>query len=110
MAKVYSSTVVVWKPGGLEKVTHMKALAFLHVAGGQLTAEAKIRCPVDLGRLRSSITYQVDSEKLSMRYGSNVEYAWYQENGTSRGVPARRYLRGALEAKKEGLMKLWKFT
>jgi len=108
MARVGGNVVVVWKPQGLQK--HMKAtgIAFLHIALAKLTAEAKMRCPVDTGRLRSSITYEVDSQRMTGRYGTNVEYAMAQEEGTSRGVTGKHYLRGALEAKKAELERLWK--
>lgn len=53
-----------------------------------LTAEgyAKRKCPVDTGRLRNSITHQVDAGERSgkVRIGTNVEYAEYVELGTYR--------------------------
>ena len=57
--------------------------------------------PVDTGRLRSSITPSVTTTKDSIRgiVGSNVEYAPYQEFGTRRGVPARRYLGTAFQGR-----------
>ena len=55
---------------------------------------AKLKCPVDTGRLRNSITHatQDDVEYI----GTNVEYAAYVEFGTSR-MRARPYLRPACE-------------
>lgn len=49
-----------------------------------LTAEgyAKKKCPVDTGRLRASITHEVDGETALI--GTNVEYAYFVEVGTSR--------------------------
>ena len=90
---------------------------------------AKKRVPVDTGRLRRSITYEVDAAGIPLwaKVGSNVEYAPYQEFGTSahfpppaametwarrhglpngfvaaraiaaHGVPEKRYMRGGLE-------------
>ena len=49
-----------------------------------LTAEgyAKAKAPVDTGRLRNSITHEVDGNDVYI--GSNVEYAPYVELGTSK--------------------------
>lgn len=60
---------------------------------------AKHLCPVDTGRLRSSITHQMNSDSagLYVDIGTNVEYAIYQELGTRR-MPAHPYLRPALNA------------
>lgn len=53
-----------------------------------LTAEgyAKRKCPVDTGRLRNSITHQVEAGERSGKVyiGTNVEYAGYVELGTFR--------------------------
>ncbi len=61
-----------------------------------MTAEthAKELCPVDTGRLRNSITHEVDDHAAII--GTNVEYAAYVELGTSR-MSARPYLRTAVE-------------
>jgi len=60
---------------------------------------AKELAPVDTGRLRSSITYEVgeDSRGLVARIGTNVTYAIYLEYGTRRMSP-RSFLRPALDA------------
>ena len=65
----------------------------------QVERRAKALAPVDTGRLRSSITWELgrDEQGLVARIGSNVEYAAYQEFGT-RTVPASPYLRPALDA------------
>lgn len=47
------------------------------------------------GRLRNSLTYQVDENDLAVFIGSNVEYAIYIELGSSRMRP-RPYLRPAI--------------
>jgi len=61
---------------------------------------AKQRAPVDINRLRSSITHAVDTAPVPLwgKVGTRVFYAPYQEFGTSRGVRPKKYLRGALEA------------
>jgi HK97 gp10 family phage protein len=61
--------------------------------------EAKHLCPVDTGRLRSSIMNQLatDERGLLALIGTNVDYAIYQELGT-RFMPAQPFLRPALRA------------
>lgn len=63
-----------------------------------LSAErfAKRACPVDTGRLRNSITHALNMDEEAVYIGTNVEYAPYVENGTSRreGV---HFLRGAAQ-------------
>lgn len=58
---------------------------------------AKRLCPVDTGRLRSSVTHALeqDSQGISAVVGTNVEYAVFVELGTSRS-PAQPFLRPAL--------------
>lgn len=65
----------------------------------QVDRAAKQLCPVDTGRLRSSITNQLgaDAEGLVAVVGTNVEYAPYVELGT-RNAPAQAFLLPALEA------------
>lgn len=55
---------------------------------------AKIACPVDTGRLRNSITHEVDGEDVYI--GSNVEYAPDVELGTYKSN-AKPFLRPAAE-------------
>ena len=61
-----------------------------------MTAEthAKELCPVDTGRLRNSITHDVEGQTAII--GTNVEYAAYVELGTSR-MGARPYLAPAAQ-------------
>ena len=63
--------------------------------GAKCENYAKIGAPVDTGRLRNSIMHQMEDE-LTVAIGSDVEYAVYQELGTSRGVKPKRYLTNAL--------------
>lgn len=65
----------------------------------QVDAAAKRLCPVDTGRLRSSITNEIgqDGQGLVATIGTNVEYAPYIELGTSR-MAAQPFLLPALEA------------
>lgn len=65
----------------------------------QVEGAAKRLCPVDTGRLRSSISHELDHEggQLVAYVGSNVHYAIYQELGT-RHMRAQPFLRPALRA------------
>jgi len=70
---------------------------------------AKDLCPVDTGRLRSSITHEVKSskEKHTGKVGSNVDYAPYVEFGTSR-MAGRHYLFGGLKNSRKNIINLIK--
>ena len=84
----------------------------LEICGGKAETYAKMNCPVDTGRLRSSITHQADGYD-TMLVGSNVEYAPYVELGhhqepgryvaaigkrlVADWVPPKPYLRPAFE-------------
>lgn len=50
---------------------------------------AKKLCPVDTGRLRNSITHAISTDEKATYIGTNVEYAPYVHEGTSRhkGTP-----------------------
>lgn len=65
----------------------------------QVDNAAKQLCPVDTGRLRSSITNELgqDGEGLVATIGTNVEYAVYVELGT-RNMAAQPFLLPALDA------------
>lgn len=65
----------------------------------QVDRAAKQLCPVDTGRLRSSITNELgqDAEGLVAVIGTNVEYAPYIELGTSK-MAAQPFLLPALAA------------
>jgi HK97 gp10 family phage protein len=65
----------------------------------RIERRAKQLCPVDTGRLRSSISTAiiVDGRSISGIVGTNVEYAPYVEFGTSR-MEAQPYLRPAFYA------------
>lgn len=65
----------------------------------QVDRAAKRLCPVDTGRLRSSITNELgtDADGLVAVVGTDVEYAPHVELGTSR-MAAQSFLLPALEA------------
>lgn len=51
----------------------------LEMVGLECEKNAKKLCPVDTGRLRNSITHEVQSSEKAVIVGSNVEYAPYVE-------------------------------
>lgn len=57
-------------------------LKALTITGMTAEGYAKELCPHDTGRLRSSITNQVDTGDKSVVIGTNVEYGKYVELGT----------------------------
>lgn len=65
--------------------------------------DAKRLCPVDTGRLRSSITHVtgVDGRGLVAKVGTNVDYALPVEMGTSKSR-AQPFLRPALRGRTAG--------
>lgn len=72
--------------------------AVLTMLALRVEREARRRAPVDTGRLRNSITHRLyaEGDTAVAEVGTDVEYAVYQEFGTSR-VPPTRFLGGALQ-------------
>lgn len=81
----------------VENSARKAVLVGLEACGLIAETYAKQESPVDTGRLRNSIAHTVDDEEPAAYIGTNVEYAIYQELGTSRGVPARHFLRNAVQ-------------
>lgn len=79
----------------LIKATKQRMLDKLELIGEFVEGEAKNRCPVDTGNLRNSITHEVDESEISVKIGTNVEYAPYVELGTVK-MNAQPYLRTAV--------------
>ena len=77
----------------------------LEIMGGKAESYAKQLAPVDTGRLRNSITHAQLDENTEV-IGSNVEYAPYQELGTSR-MAAHPFLRPAAENHAEEYKEVW---
>lgn len=69
--------------------------AALTAVGMQAETYAKQLVPVDTGRLRNSLTYEVDTSNKAVIIGSGVEYAPFVEQGTSKRG-AKPYLRPAI--------------
>ena len=62
-------------------------------------AGARVAAPVDTGRLRNSLAWEIDASGLNAVVGTNVSYAPFLEFGT-RFMPAQPYLFPALEAER----------
>lgn len=56
----------------------------LEAVGIEAESDAANLCPVDTGRLRNSITHTIDADGKAAIVGTNVEYALYVHEGTSR--------------------------
>jgi len=65
---------------------------WLEAVGLDASSTAASVAPVDTGRLKNSISYQVVDAENSVYIGTNVEYAPYQEFGTSRGVAGKHFI------------------
>ena len=74
--------------------TQRKKERSLTKCGAAWESYAKQGAPVDTGRLRNSLHHEMEGED-TVDIGSNVEYAIYQELGTSRGVSAKLFLTNA---------------
>ena len=72
---------------------HEQIAVALETMGLVAEGYAKRLCPVDTGRLRSSITHTTDNEAAYI--GTNVEYAVYVEMGTV-NTSAQPYLKPAV--------------
>ena len=96
------SDFLVFDEGALEELfssANGPAGKYLKQQGLKVARRAKRNCPVDTGRLRSSITEALgtDSQGLVERIGTDVDYAPHVEFGTSR-MRAQPFLRPALDA------------
>lgn len=78
----------------LENLPDVKVRALMK-CGAIVENYAKQNAPVDTGRLRNSISHEMEDEN-TVAIGTDVEYAIYQELGTSRGVKENRYLTNAV--------------
>lgn len=71
-------------------------LRALEAIGLQAEGYAKLKAPVDTGRLRNSLTHEVAENEDAVYIGTAVEYAPYVEFGTRR-AKAQPFLRPAVE-------------
>lgn len=78
----------------LEALAEAKVRALMK-CGATAENYAKQGSPVDTGRLRNSIKHMMENEN-TVAIGTDVNYAIYQELGTSRGVKPKLYLTNSL--------------
>ena len=82
----------------------------LEAVGFDVASIAAQNAPKDTGRLAASIGQALDSA-TSVVIGTNVEYAKYQEMGTSKGYPGanggRGYLRPAVQDNKQRIQQIF---
>ena len=74
----------------LENLADGKVRALMK-CGAIVENYAKQDAPVDTGRLRKSIHHEMEDGD-TVDIGTDVEYAIFQELGTSRGVTEKRFL------------------
>ena len=74
--------------------TQRKKEKALLKCGAAWESYAKQGAPVDTGRLRNSLSHEMEGND-TVDIGSDVEYATYQELGTSRGISPKLYLTNA---------------
>lgn len=77
----------------VEEALTEKALAWLEAVGLDAEGVAAGKAPVDTGRLKDSISHAVIESEKAVYIGTNVEYAPYQEYGTSTGIPGKHFIR-----------------
>ena len=70
-----------------------------------ITRDAKLLAPVDTGTLRNSISDEIEktTDSITGVSGTNIEYAVYQELGTSK-MAAHPYLEPSFQANKLSLI------
>lgn len=76
----------------VKKAMNDQLNATLEAIGLDAASTAANKAPVDTGRLKASISHQVVESEGAVYIGTNVEYAVFQELGTSRGVPGKHFL------------------
>lgn len=96
---------------------YMRALedalpAALEAVGSHIEGEAKDELSntpkrIDTGNLRNSINYQVKESEKAVYVGTNVEYALYVHEGTSRMDP-NRFLKNAVDRNRDQIDRIFK--
>lgn len=76
----------------VEEELQQKVFDWLDAIGLDAASTAASKAPVDTGRLKDSIDRAVVESENAVYIGTNVEYAPYQEFGTSRGVAGKHFI------------------
>ena len=74
--------------------TQRKKKTALLKCGAAWESYSKQGAPVDTGRLRNSLTHEMEGND-TVAIGSDVDYGLYQELGTSRGIIPKLFLTNA---------------
>ena len=94
MAKVVDVKLVDNSEEVLEALQD-KVVDWLETIGEDAAGTAADKAPVDTSRLKNSISHAVVESENAVYIGTNVEYAPYQEFGTSKGVPGKHFIQFA---------------
>lgn len=83
----------------VRKMIEKSSWETLKILGEFLVKEAKFRCPVDTGFLRSKTKYYISKmgNENFLTIGNNAEYAEFVHNGT-RKMRARPFIKYAIQA------------
>lgn len=100
MAQVISVKITDHSAEVLEAMNE-QVLAWLEAIGEDAAGTAADKAPVDTGRLKGSISSAVVESEKAVYIGTNVEYAPYQEFGTSRGIKGKHFLQFGASAHQE---------
>ena len=100
MAKVISVKMVDNKEEVLAEAKD-KFYAWLEAIGEDAASTSANFAPVDTGRLKNSISSAVVESENCVYIGTNVEYAPYQEFGTSRGIAGKHFIQFGCTAHQE---------
>lgn len=98
---------VKWHGDKLIKEVGLKCFQNIEKACLLVEGDAKRMVAVDTGRLRASITHEVEKkgDEVMGRVGTNVVYGVFQEYGSSK-MAAHPFLRPALESNKGKIKRL----
>lgn len=103
--------VIEWNDEEVLAKVRQKIVDGLEVVGEFVEGEAKRNIVqhklVDTGNLLSSITHEVDADKLTVTIGTAVEYAHFVELGTRKMQP-HPYLRPALDEHIEDIKRIFR--
>lgn len=105
MAKAFSFDLTFTdNSGDIEEALRQQVEAWLEAIGEDAAGTAADVAPVDTGRLKNSINWATQTkygegdaplempEENAVYIGTNVEYAVYQELGTSKGVAGKHFI------------------
>ena len=95
---------ILWYGAAVVKKVNTENKKIIKTACLLVERDAKKLCPVDTGRLRSSITHEI--EGMTGYVGTNVEYARAVELGIEQ--PPQPYLRPALHQNEKKILALFK--